>query len=212
VSHRGRRVRNPLKVGSSILTQAGDKGKYLGRLDLTYDKNQEKVVDFTGELISLAPTIPEDEEMAELYADYQEKVKGMVKSEIKERKERKETRASDYMGSVWCRSCHAEIYQKWNDTPHAHAFLTLRRDGEEYNPECVGCHSTGYGSGGFVTIVETPTFQNVQCEACHGPSSKHIAEKGESILLKQDESVCRKCHIGDRGEGFDYTVMKLLVH
>ncbi len=212
VGHQGRRVKTPLKVGGSILAQSGDKGKYLGRIDLSFDRGEKKIVDFSGELISMAPEIPEDEEMAALYEEYQTKVKDMVKTEIKGRKKEEMQRASGYMGAIWCRSCHAEIYEGWNETPHAQAFLTLSRDGEEYNPECIGCHSTGHKEGGFITIDETPTFRNVQCEACHGPSSKHIASKGESPLLVQDESVCKKCHTGDRGEGFSYPDMRDLVH
>lgn len=212
VGHQGRRVKTPIKVGGSILTQSGDKGKYLGRLDLSFDRGEKRIVEFTGELISLAPDIPDDEEMAALYEEYQTKVKDMVKSEIKVRKMEQEQKASDYMGAIWCRSCHAEIYEQWNETPHAQAFLTLNRDGEEYNPECVGCHSTGFNNGGFITIDETPTFRNVQCEACHGPSSRHIASKGNSPLLAQNEAVCQKCHTGDRGEGFSYPDMKDRVH
>jgi len=212
VGHRGRRVKTPLMIGGSIMTQSGNKGQYLGRLDIGYDKDQDKIVDFSGELISLDSTIVDDEEMAELYAEYQVKVKDMVKSEIKDRKGKEVSKESGYLSSVWCRSCHAEIYEGWNDTPHAVAFLSLEKEGEEYNPECVGCHTTGYMDGGFVMIDESPAFRNVQCEACHGPSSRHVIDKGKSPLQDQSASVCQKCHTGDRGEGFDYNVMKDLVH
>ena len=212
VGHQGRRVKTPLMVGGSIMTQAGDKGKYLGRLDPSYDREEGKIVDFSGELISLAPSIADEEEMAELYADYQAKVKDFVKDEAKVKKVRNETKPSGYMGAVWCRSCHAEIYEKWNETPHAKAFLSLKREGEDYNPECVGCHTTGFKEGGFVTIDETPNYRNVQCEACHGPSSRHVANKGKSPLRSQSASICRKCHTGDRGEGFNYQDMKGSVH
>jgi predicted CXXCH cytochrome family protein len=212
VSHQGRRVRTPVAVGGAIMTQAGDKGKYLGRLNITYDRQQKKITDYSGELISLDTTIPEDEKMAKLYADYQAKVKDMVKGQIQGRQGKEVSKPTDYMGSVWCRSCHAEIFEKWNATPHAQAFLTLKRDHEEYNPECIGCHVTGYKEGGFVTIDETPAFSNVQCEACHGPGSRHVADKGQTALKVQDEAVCQACHTGDRGVGFNYRKMKGQVH
>ena len=135
-----------------------------------------------------------------------------MKAGAKEKKGREVRAESKYMGAIWCRSCHPEIYEKWNDTPHAKAFLTLRQEGEEYNPECVGCHTTGYNEGGFISIDETPSLHNVQCEACHGPSSRHVATKGDAPLTAQDESVCRRCHTGDRGEGFSYPEMKDQVH
>jgi hypothetical protein len=214
IGHRGRRIRTPLMIGGSIMTQSGDKGQYLGRLDISYDKDQDKVVDFSGELVSLDTTIVDDEEMAKLYAEYQVKVKDMVKNDIKNRKGKGKNifEGPGYLSSVWCRSCHAEIYESWNETPHAVAFLTLKNGGEEYNPECVGCHTTGYMDGGFMTIDESPAFRNVQCEACHGPSSQHVRDKGKSPMHEQNASVCQKCHTGDRGEGFDYEKMKDLVH
>jgi len=212
VGHQGQRVKTPIAVGGSILTQSGDKGKYLGRLDITFDRKERKVVDFKGELIALDPKIPDDEEMAKLYAEYQEKVKGMVKGEIEGRKGEDGVKTTEYMGAAWCRSCHAEQYKEWSNTPHAEAYFTLRRDGEEYNPECVGCHTTGYRKGGFVTVEETPTLVNVQCEACHGPSSTHVADKGKSPLVAQSSPVCQACHTGERGEGFVYEEMKGLVH
>jgi hypothetical protein len=213
IGHEGRRLKTPRTMGGSILVQAGGKGKYLGRLDIAYDPETCEIVSHSGELISLAPEIEDDKEMAELYSRYQELVKDMVKDDVKERKKAKRaSRTTGFLGSVWCRSCHSEIYKSWNSTSHAKAFITLKKKKEEFNPECVVCHTTGHGQGGFVTITETPEFRNVQCEACHGFASKHVADKGKTPMLAQKSSVCEKCHTGEFGEGFDYEEMKSLVH
>jgi predicted CXXCH cytochrome family protein len=212
VAHGGRRVKTPMRVGEALLAEAGDKGKFLGKITLAWDRGQKKIVGHQGELVMLSRDIPDDPEMAALYEEYQERVKDMVKEDIRGRSADAREAASDFMGAVWCRSCHSEIYEAWNATPHAEAFLTLKKDGEEYNPECVGCHTTGYGHGGFLTVEETAAFINVQCEACHGPASRHVATKGKESLQPQNDAVCRKCHAGERGEGFDYDMMKGLVH
>ncbi len=213
IGHEGRRLQTPRTIGSTILVQSGSKGKYLGRLDLVYDPDACEIVSYSGELISLAPEIEDDGEMAQLYSEYQERIKDMVKDNVQERSsEVRASRTTGYLGAVWCRSCHSEIFKSWNSTPHADAFVTLKKKGEEYNPECVACHTTGYGQGGFTTLTETPEFRNVQCEACHGVSSKHVADKGESPMLAQNSSICQKCHTGEFGEGFDYETMKSKVH
>ena len=50
------------------------------------------------------------------------------------------------------------------------------RRGETDNPECVGCHTTGYGEpGGLGELTESNVrrFKGVQCEECHGPMGGH---------------------------------------
>jgi len=212
VGHGGRRVKTPQSIGNAIMAEAGSQGKYVGRVDLTYDREEKKITDFSGKLIPLDSKVADDEKMQKLYSSYQEQVKDLVKKEAKGRKETTGTQPSNYMGAVWCRSCHTDIYKAWNGTPHAKAFFTLREKGEEYNPECVGCHTTGYGKGGFLTANETPTFINVQCEACHGSASKHVADKGKTPLRKMEAAVCLRCHTPERDENFDYNGKKALVH
>lgn len=212
VAHGGRRVKIPMPVGDGLLAEAGDKGKFIGKLTLSWDRGEKRIVGHQGELVMLDRKLADEPDAAELYAEYQERVKGMVQEDIAGRKKATGAIESDYMGAVWCRSCHSEIYEEWNATPHAEAFLTLKKDGEEYNPECVGCHTTGYEHGGFLTVEETAAFINVQCEACHGPASRHVATKGEEALREQSAAICRTCHTGERGVGFDYDMMKGLVH
>lgn len=54
------------------------------------------------------------------------------------------------------------------------------------DPNCVGCHTTGYGQpGGFVSLAKTPTLVGIQCEACHGPGGGYM--KPELMSLKNKE-------------------------
>ena len=46
-----------------------------------------------------------------------------------------------------------------------------------YDAECVTCHTTGFEyNSGWESEAATPYLKGNQCENCHGPASKHIAE------------------------------------
>ncbi len=71
--------------------------------------------------------------------------------------------------------------------------------GEEKPYDCGACHTTGYRPEGHQDdlegIVGTWAFPGVQCEACHGPGSRH-ADDPYGVLMKVDRSsqLCGKCH------------------
>lgn len=75
-------------------------------------------------------------------------------------------------------------------------------DDKKYN--CQKCHNTGaaYENGthqdGLEGIEGTWEFRGVQCEACHGPGSKHVEQgggKGVAIVVDKSAELCGKCHI-----------------
>jgi hypothetical protein len=54
-----------------------------------------------------------------------------------------------------CKQCHAKQYDFWEGTKHASAYLVLYAKDQHFNPECIGCHSLGFGEDkGFKSIVE----------------------------------------------------------
>jgi mono/diheme cytochrome c family protein len=73
----------------------------------------------------------------------------------------------------------------------------LSRQNKQYNLECVGCHVTGYEAPGGSTVAHVEKLENVQCEVCHGPGSRHLADpKDKSLItLTPEKSLCAsKCH------------------
>ncbi|MCF7822551.1 MAG: cytochrome c family protein [Candidatus Marinimicrobia bacterium] len=148
----------------------------------------------------------------------------------------------DYIGSSKCKACHkkaadGEQYQKWEAGPHAGAYETLKSEESAkiakgkglkvpaYEaPECLKCHTTGFGEGGFevkgadfwsaVTEKGEPTKEvkfmtslaGVGCESCHGAGSEYKSKKtmegvfsgsidAASVgLLAPDEKLCKTCH------------------
>ena len=104
---------------------------------------------------------------------------------------------SGFVGVEQCTSCHQEERAFWDKTRHAKAYPTLSRQNKQFNLECVGCHVTGYEAPGGSTVAHVERLENVQCEVCHGPGSRHLANpKDKSLItLAPEKSLCAsKCH------------------
>jgi predicted CXXCH cytochrome family protein len=99
-----------------------------------------------------------------------------------------------YVGVDNCRMCHIGIYKSWRQKPHARAYDLLVAAKQEKNEQCLKCHTTGYGTGGFVDAEKTPGLKGVTCEACHGPGSEHNGDASK-ITKVPPASVCTGCHM-----------------
>lgn len=122
----------------------------------------------------------------------------------------------DYVSYTACADCHEEIVEGWKTTPHAHAFETLKKQGEEKqtNPGCVKCHVVAFDAeGGFIDMELTPELKDVQCENCHGPGRKHAeSEDPADIIGKPDEAGCRVCHTEGQDKNFNFEKKSKYVH
>jgi len=131
-----------------------------------------------------------------------------------------------YIGIENCKVCHMPHFNSWKTTRMSKAFELLKpgvrtkakhdvgldpdRDYTKM-PECVHCHTTGYGKpGGFISIEKTPEMVNVQCEMCHGPGSlyaemmmkkrgtytrEEFITLGGMTMPSADNNVCtQQCH------------------
>jgi 2',3'-cyclic-nucleotide 2'-phosphodiesterase (5'-nucleotidase family) len=98
-----------------------------------------------------------------------------------------------FAGSEACKPCHARQFAQWEDTPHARAFEKAAQD---FNPQCVACHATGYKKGGFRNMRSTPEFAGVGCESCHGAASEHAADpkKPSPPSGSSASGGCEGCH------------------
>ena len=98
-----------------------------------------------------------------------------------------------YGGIDVCKMCHSDVAKDWSKTAHAKSFDLLVNTGQEKNAECLPCHSTGYGKGGFVDEATTPGLKDTVCEACHGPGADHNGDKTK-IQRVPPATVCGGCH------------------
>ena len=129
-----------------------------------------------------------------------------------------------------CKKCHKKQYESWVDTPMANAYYTLepgekveekKKVGLDPNkdyttdPECLKCHTTGYGKPtGFTSMEKTEELHGITCEECHGPGSGYQAEniKGTDVPAEKHkltdavaaglwypvkEDHCTNCHNDD---------------
>ncbi len=104
--------------------------------------------------------------------------------------------SQQYAGGGACATCHAAEVARWALTGHARAFLSLAKQKENTeNPECVRCHSTGWGEPGGLGTLSGPDLgrlKNVQCESCHGPMGGHPQRPVTPMPVRKE--TCLRCH------------------
>ena len=99
---------------------------------------------------------------------------------------------AEYSGEELCSVCHERPHATWTLTKHAYAFETLVEHGSDRDPECLPCHTVGYGlSGGFDPKLRQEHLRGVQCENCHGRGGPH---QSPEFLKAGFEPVCLTCH------------------
>lgn len=110
-----------------------------------------------------------------------------------------------YAGVESCVSCHAAAKAVWDKTQHARAYDTLVSGFKEFNLDCVSCHVTGYDRPGGSTVTHVEKLQGVQCEVCHGPSSKHVANSKTVLppIPRPNTDLCEGCHHPPHVHQFD---------
>jgi hypothetical protein len=106
--------------------------------------------------------------------------------------------APKYAGAEKCSLCHVDTHDTWLTTAHAGAFETLKRINQHTNPNCLACHTVGFGfETGFKDEFSTPLMAGVQCENCHGPAGEHASrplDKKKRPLVTNAAQMCGGCH------------------
>jgi 2',3'-cyclic-nucleotide 2'-phosphodiesterase (5'-nucleotidase family) len=201
----------PQLVNHTQIFIAGARGEFLGQADL---------FQHWWKLYSRYHLIP-------LKLDYQEKAE--IKAMVKEFKGQLEsalqppmmaepaqdpTSSSDtvvrpflaFSGEKGCQACHPREHEHWATTAHARAYDTLVKKDKTSDPSCLACHTTGQGS----PLRTGSRFENVQCEACHGPAKGHPDSRKN--LGRVDEDDCRQCHNPTNTPNFNFAqyVQKIL--
>lgn len=105
--------------------------------------------------------------------------------------------ASDLVGPISCRTCHAEAYRIWADSPHARAAKALTQQ-QRKQPLCLSCHSRDEERGGQVDVA------GVSCETCHGAGRFYqpaVVMRDKELsrlfgLADPTAASCKTCHGG----------------
>jgi len=170
------------------------------------EKGQRKNLYFT-ELIPLSATFDRTDTAS------QEKIASFAQSTIQKSQAIAEqpTTTTDpgFAASGRCAQCHTAEMAKWSFTNHSRAWeslLTHPVEGSTTNPDCIGCHTTGFGEvGGFgePSTSNLRKFKAVQCEACHGPLKGHPNDKSiQPTPISKD--TCLGCHDAANSPDFDF--------
>lgn len=184
----------PLKVGRTWLVTPGEKGKALVRLE--FGDGQFKGY----RAVDLGPEFEDDPKVSQMFKTYNSRV-----AEEKLLDKLPRAPGAAFAGSKRCGSCHPQAYKVWQGSRHAQALATLEKEGQDRDPDCVGCHVVGLElDRGFRSRKETPTLADVGCESCHGPGAAHSAAPSRAPMTTIGPASCRSCHVPDHSPSFDY--------
>jgi len=214
VSYSTVRLKRPEKINGSLLLDTENEGTYLGRVDASLSEGTWR---FDSHLIALDRTVPGDPLLVETYARYLERVAQLSEELTKQHEAEGAGEFPPVPRAQDCQSCHTDIYNRWAQTPHAHAIDSLAKKNEHRNPECIVCHVTSYLTGGFISWEKTPEYAGVQCAQCHGGMEGHIefhsgTSQKEDAPPQVQQTTCLQCHTPDQDDDFDFERDKKLVH
>ena len=119
-----------------------------------------------------------------------------------------------YVPAATCGQCHATPYAGWRKTRHARAYKTLTDIRRAGDPNCLMCHTSGFGTThGFTTIKQTLDLANVNCQNCHrfdlrSDGQGHVAPPA----ARPDEKICTSCHTPVTSPDFHFATMVKRVH
>jgi hypothetical protein len=222
---------NPKTGAKTMLVSLGHKGKYVGVVGVFRTGKADRPFELKYQLVEMGeefmtPAAKEDDQpvlklmeayTAELKKDNYLGQYGQIRHPNQAAAKGK---IPKYVGTERCAKCHVAAEKVWKSTPHSHAYKTLvdakRPSNREYDPECIVCHTVGFGyESGFTSASKTSKLKNVGCESCHGPGSLHSnnpsdlalrasmnpwkAPAGETEVLKarrirRIDDACQKCH------------------
>jgi hypothetical protein len=195
-------------VNRAAVFNVTDKGKVVGRLNLD-SKGDSYVVSSSQAIKIAADKVPPSKDIGLLLATFKNELRDrryeLASVEGMDRIDSTSGTANEFVGDKACLSCHAGAHQTWQISAHSHAFATLQKANSEYDPDCLRCHTVGYGlSSGFIDAIKTPGLENVQCESCHGRGKEHVATHLRTALKPVTPASCVKCHDTENSENFNY--------
>jgi len=205
----------PMRLNDTLVLSAGDGGRYLGRVDARFVDGRWA---FEAGLVSLTRSVKEDEKLMEIHQSYLKRMRDMFREREKEEVMAAQTELPPMPSAEDCLGCHEAVYKQWKKTPHAAAMVSLINKNQDYNPECLPCHTVGYREGGFTSVSRTPEYGGVQCISCHGNMEEHM-NYHEGLLDKEGigpqevtEAVCLYCHTDRRDDDFVFERDRVHVH
>ena len=206
-----------VRANRSLLLSTTNQGRAIGLIKAKMEAGRP--VSPSHAILMLNPDIPQSKDIAALAATYRENVRSTRLAVD----DPSRTGANDvpgvhatatFVGTEACAGCHAAEFATWQKTGHAEAWKALVRRDSEADPSCIGCHSVGFGApSGYRREMKGEKFVNVGCESCHGPGSRHVAERAATVGTSQAVAFhfrplgaadCTDCHHGEFSRPFEF--------
>lgn len=126
-----------------------------------------------------------------------------------------------FEGRKKCSSCHRSQFESWEKTVHAKALDALAPNAQpeakrkakldpnrnySQDPECVGCHTTGFGhDGGYDPKEPDKYLIGVGCESCHGAGSEYrLLHRKAGQAFEQKKQTTPRQQLADAGQEFGF--------
>lgn len=198
----------PTPAGTALLVQIAPGASHVGKVTVAVEGGRAGAREFG--VIELGAACPEDARILEPWARFQASLEAApvvppLPQEVPEA----------YAGSGVCADCHPAAVDQWKTTNHAKAFDALKARGHVADPECLQCHTTGFGrASGYGAPGAAAGLEGVGCGVCHGPRAAHVeswrARKDAGEALPEAKHIpnafsfhCLRCHTAARDPMFE---------
>jgi hypothetical protein len=197
--------RNPTKVNNSSIFDAGSRGEQLGQVKF-YTEGKDLFARY--DIVNLTIKYADHPQVLGLLNLYKAGLRNLVQLPPQPGPtpepgapglQAATPPPALFVGEKACLPCHQEQHKSWQGTAHARAYQTLVQQNKSSDPGCLQCHTTGYGEAKKDLAAD---FQNVQCEACHGPGDGHPEPR--KSLSRVGEDRCVNCHNTANSPFFNY--------
>lgn len=200
--HDKQKVTDPYVADKTRIVQSGEKGQYLGQLEVTIQPDGSK--SYNNRLIPLGKAVPDDPSVKSMVKEYYRQV-----AELHRLAGQSVSQASAKADA--CEACHSFQYGQWKASRHAAAYASLVKRGRQFDPECLECHTTRFEEpDGFTMKSQQAEFVSVQCDSCHGSSVEHIKARKPMEKRKTGQEGCVRCHTADRSPAFSKEYLRFL--
>ncbi len=191
----------PVYRAGKIFVQPGPLGQKMGELRVRINPDGEKT--YQQKMVRLGSKAPMDPEMTQLYDAYNAKVEELFMATLAAKRQNKHERV--FATEQTCQICHAKEHAVWSQSGHGRAYRGLQEVNKSFDPECLICHTTGFGQpGGFISEIDTPELKNVQCEMCHGARQAH-SQNPQGGFAKEAHAACGRCHVKKHSPKFNFS-------
>ena len=186
---------------------SGDKGRALGWAVMIPVDGGWELTDTM--LVTLPKSAPIDTMVASMLSDFyledSKRRKRMQVTQFVSRDPLTGKLRERYIGMETCARCHDRTASDFMVSPHFRTFARMTESGNERNAKCLPCHTTGYKRfSGYDPESDEKggiNLRGVQCEACHGPGTKHTRD---GKYKERARKVCRECHDARQSPHFDF--------